>query len=83
MFSSKNSCDLRFLYYSLKLCLDNFKRISQGTATKFLTAKILNAFEIMLPSLETQKRIVAILSAIDDKITLNTAINENLRLQAA
>ena len=68
VFSAKNNCNLKYLYYSLRLCLDNFKRISQGTATKFLTAKILNSFEIMLPSIDTQKRIAAILSAIDDKI---------------
>ena len=82
VFSAKNNCNLKYLYYSLRLCLDNFKRISQGTATKFLTAKILNSFEIMLPSIDTQKRIAAILSAIDDKIELNTAINENLEQQA-
>lgn len=82
VFSARDNCNLRFLYYSLKLCLDNFKHISQGTATKFLTAKILNSFEIMLPNLETQKSIATILSSIDDKIAINTAINENLEQQA-
>lgn len=82
VFSARDNCNLRFLYYSLKLCLDNFKHISQGTATKFLTAKILNSFEIMLPNLETQKSIATILSSIDDKIAINTAINENLLQQA-
>ena len=81
VFTAKDNCVLRFLFYSLKLCLDNFKRISQGTATKFLTAKILNSFELMLPNLKMQQQIASILSAIDDKIELNTAINENLEQQ--
>ena len=82
VFSAKDNCDLRFLYYSLKLCLGNFKRISQGTATKFLTAKILNSFELMLPDLEVQHQIADILSMIDNKIELNTEINDNLAEQA-
>lgn len=82
VFSAKDNCDLRFLYYSLKLCLGNFKRISQGTATKFLTAKILNSFELMLPDLEVQRQIAGILSMIDNKIELNTKINDNLEQQA-
>jgi type I restriction enzyme S subunit len=39
--------------------------------------------DIEIPDISSQKQIVAILQAIHDKITLNTAINENLRCQAA
>lgn len=39
--------------------------------------------EINLPDIGTQKKIASVLLSIDDKIELNTAINENLRLQAA
>ena len=38
-----------FLFYALKICLNDFKQMSQGTSTKFLTAKILNSFEVKLP----------------------------------
>lgn len=38
--------------------------------------------EIDLPSLEIQKQIASILSALDDKIELNNKINENLESQA-
>ena len=37
---------------------------------------------IHLPPLETQKKIAAVLSALDDKIELNNAINKNLEEQA-
>ena len=44
---------------------------------------VLQNLEISVPGLEEQKQIGSLLRAIDDKIELNTAINENLRLQAA
>lgn len=75
---SENIVDIRYLYYALKLCLAEFKVISQGTATKFLTAKILSNFEINLPPIHIQKKIVSILSDLDDKIELNNKINNNL-----
>lgn len=70
--------DPYFLYYALKICLHDFKQMSQGTSTKFLTAKILNSFEVQLPSLKVQNHIVSILKSIDDKIELNNRINHNL-----
>lgn len=77
-----DNTDLNFLFYALKLCLADFKHISQGTATKFLTAQILNNFVIRLPPLPTQQKIAAILSSLDDKIELNNKINTNLEQQA-
>ena len=70
--------DPYFLYYALKIFLHDFKQMSQGTSTKFLTAKILNSFEVQLPSLKVQNHIVSILKSIDDKIELNNRINHNL-----
>ena len=75
---SENVVDTRYLYYALKLCLSEFKVISQGTTTKFLTARILSNFEIILPVIYIQKKIAAILSALDEKIATNRAINDNL-----
>ena len=75
-------CDIKYLFYALKLCLQKFKQMSQGTSTKFLTAVILNNFEISLPPLAEQQRIAGILGAIDDKIENNRSINTNLELQA-
>lgn len=37
---------------------------------------------VKLPPLETQKKIAAVLSTLDDKIELNNAINKNLKEQA-
>lgn len=78
----ENVVDTKYLYYALKLCLAEFKAISQGTTTKFLTARILSNFEIILPAIYIQNKIAAILSALDEKIATNRAINENLERQA-
>ena len=77
------SCDasrvnLRYLYYALKMCLHHFKQISQGTATKFLTAKILNGFELPIPTIEKQNKIASLLGNLDKKIASNEIINKNL-----
>ena len=74
--------DIRYLYYALKICLLHFKQISQGTATKFLTAKILNAFELPIPRIEEQQKIAFLLAEIDEKIKTNEIINNNLEQQA-
>lgn len=78
--SNEEICDLKFLFYSLKICLHEFKNISQGTSTRFLTAAILNNFVVSLPSLEEQNRIAGVLSSLDDKIDLLN--RENVTLEA-
>jgi type I restriction enzyme S subunit len=62
---------IRFLYYALRPKLSEFRSISTGAATKFLTLNILNETEIEVPSLSLQRRIVAILSPYDDLIENN------------
>ena len=70
--------NLRYLYYALKMCLHHFKQISQGTATKFLTAKILNGCELPIPTIELQNKIASLLGDLDEKIEANKIINKNL-----
>ena len=61
----------RFLYYALRPKLTEFRSISTGAATKFLTLTILNETEIQVPPLPMQRRIAGILSAYDDLIENN------------
>lgn len=77
-----NDVNIHYLYYALQLCLQSFKLLSQGTSTKFLTTKILNAFSIQVPSRLVQDKIVAIIKSLDDKIEVNRQINSNLDLQS-
>ena len=61
-----NALTTKFLYYMLRPKLSEFRSISTGTATKFLTMTILNSTEIAVPPLPIQRRITAVLSAYDD-----------------
>jgi type I restriction enzyme S subunit len=61
----------RFLYYALKLKLAEFRALSTGAATKFLTLGILNETLLRIPPIETQRRIATILGAYDDLIEVN------------
>ena len=54
-----------------------------GTTIKNISLKQMRDYSFYIPGYETQKRISGILRFIDDRISLNTAINENLRLSAA
>ena len=71
-----NGNDVHYIYYLLKNLHLNERRI--GTSKPLLTQSILNGIECNIPEINEQQRIASILSAIDDKIELNTAINENL-----
>ena len=76
----KSDVDIDYIYYFLKNAGLNRRHI--GTSQPLLTQEILNSISIYLPSLPTQKKIAAILSALDEKIATNRAINENLYAQA-
>ena len=76
--------DNKYLFYNLGNRYEELRQLSDGSSTRGgLSGWIVKRMEINLPPIDEQKQIVGILSAIDDKIELNTAINENLRLQAA
>ena len=66
-----NRLTTKFLYYALRPKLLEFRDISTGAATKFLTLTILNDTTIQVPPLPVQRRIAGILSAYDDLIENN------------
>ena len=73
---------LDYLFYQLKTLTTLFGSFSQGTATKFLTMKLLAPLEIKLPPIPEQKAIAHILGSLDDKIELNRQMNETLEAMA-
>ena len=76
---NRDNSDLIYDYYLLKSLRLNERRI--GTSQPLLTQEILNRIVINCPDIMQQRKIAAVLSAIDNKIELNTAINENLEQQ--
>ena len=56
---------------------------SSGSTVKHTSPSRIYDVEVDLPSIDVQKKIAAILSALDEKIATNRAINDNLQQQAA
>lgn len=71
-----------FLYYLLKFNKEEIEGLGSGTTFKEVSAKVMQNFDIKIPSIQTQKKIADILSSLDDKIELNRRINDNLEQQA-
>ena len=70
----------QFLYYAM-LQLD-LLQYNEGTTIPSLRTETLNRIELRIPNIDNQKRILHYLATIDEKIELNTKINENLEQQA-
>ncbi|QJN13153.1 restriction endonuclease subunit S [Klebsiella pneumoniae] len=74
--------NVKWLYFRIKYVTSELQSMSVGTATKFLTKKILDAFEIELPTFEEQTYQAQILWALQDKLANNEAINQTLEQMA-
>ena len=81
--ANKNIVDPTFLYYLVKHNVLLLKKNTHGSVFDTITRETFAGIEIDIPKLEVQYRIANILKDIDDKIELNTRINENLEQQAA
>lgn len=72
-----STIDRDYLYYYLK----NYNWSNIGSTSSIATAvnsKMVKSIKIVFPDLETQKKIVRVLSALDQKIELNHKQNQNL-----
>lgn len=71
---TNNSVDTKFLYYYLK----NRRLSGDGSAIPQITVPMVKKETVIVPILEEQKRIVNILSSLDEKIETNRKINARL-----
>ena len=79
----KTKADNNYILYSLIKSKKTLLALaSAGSTRNALTKKMIEEFEVFLPSLAEQKRIASILSSLDDKIAVNRRINANLEAQA-
>lgn len=77
------STDYMFLYYLMKFNKDKIENLGSGTTFKEVSGSTMRGVEVSVPeSKEEQHQIASVLSALDDKIEKNSAINENLQEQA-
>ena len=73
-----------YLYYNIfsKKFIDYVNSIHTGSAIPHISQKQIEDYKILLPDLETQRRIASILSSLDRKIELNNKINAVLEEMA-
>lgn len=72
-----------FLFYMMKYYVSHLLKKESGTVFGSVNRNDINSLEVDIPEdVEEQKRIARYLEMIDDKIELNTAINNNLEQQA-
>jgi type I restriction enzyme S subunit len=72
----------KWLYFRIKHVTAELQQMSVGSATKFLTKKILDAYQILLPPLNVQEYQSDVLWSIQNKIDLNAEINQTLEQMA-
>lgn len=83
--AKENITDPFFIYYlvtSDKIRNPAIKSMVGSSGRQRVQTDVVANLSINLPSLETQKKIGALLSSLDDKIELNNRINDNLEQQA-
>ncbi len=72
-----------FLYYMMKYYVPHLLKKESGTVFGSVNRNDINGLEVDIPEDEqTQRKIARYLEMIDEKIELNTAINNNLEQQA-
>lgn len=81
MRAKPNISDKNYIYYlSISPLVREIaiKSMVGSSGRQRVQQDVLSNTEILVPPLETQQKIASILSALDDKIELNNAINKNL-----
>jgi len=74
--------DNRYLYYFFLSNIDYIKKFDRGSGQPSIKKTDILNIEVDYPQLSVQKQISGVLSSLDEKIAINTAINENLEQQA-
>lgn len=82
VFSNYRGVTRDFLYYKFIDIRRMLVNQANGSVFQNLKTDIVRDFNIKIPSIDVQNRIVNILSKLDEKIELNSAINKNLLQQS-
>lgn len=75
----KERFDVSFVYYAMLILGKKLNFISKtSTAVPIVNKSSFSSYEIQCPSLDQQRLIATVLSALDSKIECNQKINDNL-----
>lgn len=80
--TAKTGYDIDYIKYAIEMSLSHLKKIAQGSQTKFLTMTMLDDFKVEDRDYAEQCELIASVKAIDNKISINNAINDNLQQMA-
>ena len=78
----KDKLDTDYLYYWLKNYVDVLLNKSQGSVFNTINLSTFDDIKIELPSIVDQRKISNLLTLLDDKISLNNQINQELESMA-
>ncbi len=78
MVPDESQVDKWYLYYWLKRNVSNITAGVHGSVMAHITKSEMENFEIDLPPLSEQKKVSVILRILDEKIKVNSEINDNL-----
>ena len=82
--ADESKCDTKFIKYKLETIKQQYRQVSQGAAQENLSLEKLLEFKLLVPAVETQRQIGAVLGAYDDLIENNrrrmTLLEEAARL---
>lgn len=79
--AKKEIVDPTFLYYLVKYNVHILKKNTHGSVFDTITRDTFAGIDVDVPNMDTQFKIAGMFQKLDDKIELNTRINENLRQQ--
>ena len=82
VFPKKGLIDGKYLYYAIMNNKSHFSQVATGSTVKSLRQKSFELMNIPMFGLDYQRKISKVLSDIDAKIEINTAINDNLHAMA-
>ena len=78
----EDKANSQFVYYYIQSSYEELLNLACGAAQQKLSVGVIGDFPISLPPLDEQKRIVSILSSLDDKIDLLNRENATLEAMA-
>ena len=80
----KNDVDVDYVYYQLQSphFRSYISSMATGSTIRHISLKTMRNYCFPLPCFDTQKKISSILKSIDDRISTNSQINDNLLQQA-
>lgn len=67
-----------YLYYLMLNSKERLEQVASGSTFKEVSGKVMKNFEVEIPSIEKQRKIITILNPITKKMELNDEINANL-----